>query len=78
MIDLRYSLVIEATEDPVVLGFTRQICLDSVVLVTPWKIVSTKPSGRWKSTFQCCGRKVFRSRLRILTPPCWFRTIRVP
>jgi len=45
MIDIPYSLVIEATEDPEFFAFTRRIWRASPVWVIPSKIACIKPDG---------------------------------
>jgi hypothetical protein len=50
MIDLKYSLVIEATDDPTFFGFYSPDLKASRALGTPLKTVFIKPSGAWRNT----------------------------
>jgi hypothetical protein len=50
MIDLKYSLVIEATDDPSFFGSIRRNLKGSPGSVTLLKVVFTKQDGGWKST----------------------------
>lgn len=53
MIELRYSLVIEATDDPVFLDSTRRTSQDLRGSGIPLKTACTKLSGALKITRPC-------------------------
>jgi hypothetical protein len=53
MIDLKYSLVIEATDDPTFLGFTRRISKVLPASVILLKTAFIKPGGVWRNISSC-------------------------
>ena len=67
--DLKYSLVIEATSDSTLL-----ILKDSLASVIQSKIVFTRQNGEWKSTLQCWLSSSFPYRILILILLSLFRT----
>ena len=62
MIDLPYSLEIEATEDPTFFGFHSPILSDSRESVIPSKIAWTRPAGECASMSRRSRSKGYRSR----------------
>jgi hypothetical protein len=53
MIELKYSLVIEATEDPNFFGFYSPELEGFTGVGTPLKIACTKLNGEWRSILLC-------------------------
>src|SRR5262249_24174091 len=59
VIDLKYSLVIEATEDPTFFGFYSPDRRVSQALAIPSRIACIKPSGVWRSILNCSRNSPF-------------------
>ena len=59
MIDLKYSLVIEATEDPTFFCFYSPDLRVSPASVTQSKIAYIKPSGVWRNILNCSRNSPF-------------------